>query len=889
MKIYFSIDYKTEWGQILYITGSTHELGNWDKSNAVSMKYISNSRWGIEMDIVDNEPIYYKYILKKADEVIREEFQTHSLKDISSQHSYYINDIWLDMPKHNFLYSSAFTECFFKQEPSSSNLKYFDNTLLIKVTCPYVRQNQILLISGDNNYLGNWDVRKALNLTPMENGEWLIVLDIEKFDSDTAYKFAIYDKDKDEIIHWDEGYNRCINPFKSSEKVIKVISVIYNCNNTDWYGAGISIPVFSLKSKDSFGIGDFHDLKKMIDWAKLTGLKIIQILPINDTTSCHTWKDSYPYNAISIYALHPIYLGFTDYPLKDENKRKKYEKEAEFLNNLEKVDYESVSKCKLAYLKDLYDEIGEEVFNEADYHQFYHKNESWLYPYAFFCYLRDQYESFEIDEWRKYRIYNKAELDTLICDPQIRYLIKFQYFIQYLLHKQLVSVKKYAHQNGVILKGDIPIGISRNSVEAWIEPHLFNLDTQTGAPPDAFSSEGQNWGFPTYNWDEMEKDGYSWWIKRFQKMADYFDAYRIDHILGFFRIWEIPENAVQGVLGYFNPALPFSLEELQNSGLDFDEYRMVKPYIHETFLSEIFGDYTQEVIEKFIHPIGNNLYELNSEYDTQRKIKLQFANRIDELNIYIRNGLYYLCGNVLFIRDKYNPHLLHPRIEAQNTHTYKYLDDKDKNIFDSLYNDFFYHRHNQFWHENAIKKLPALISSTQMLVCGEDLGMIPDCVHPVLSDLQILTLEIERMPKDPNRMFSDLRALPYISVCTTSTHDMSPIRAWWCEDKSLIQKYYNEVLWKQGIAPSDCTSDICIQIIKNHLNASSMLTIIPLQDWLSINDKYKRKNPEDERINIPAIPDYYWQYRMHLFLENLVIANDLNETIRNMIYKSHRD
>ena len=149
--------------------------------------------------------------------------------------------------------------------------------------------------------------------------------------------------------------------------------------------------------------------------------------------------------------------------------------------------------------------------------------------------------------------------------------ISIYYFIQFHLHLQLLEATNYARANGVVLKGDIPIGISRNSVEAWTEPHYFNLNGQAGAPPDDFSVNGQNWGFPTYNWEVMEQDDYSWWMKRFRKMSEYFDAYRIDHILGFFRIWEIPMHAVHGLLGQFVPSLPMSREEIESYGLPFRE------------------------------------------------------------------------------------------------------------------------------------------------------------------------------------------------------------------------------------------------------------------------------------------------------------------------------
>lgn len=628
----------------------------------------------------------------------------------------------------------------------------------------------------------------------------------------------------------------------------------------------------------------------MVDWAVATGQKIIQVLPINDTTITYTWIDSYPYNAISIYALHPIYLGLKAYPLKDENLYKEYEREAGELNTLENVDYDRVLALKWRYIKDLFTQSGTNTLKSKDYLAFYEQNEEWLFPYACFSYLRDKYETANFRKWKTNSAFDKKKLIKLTeTDKDAKKYIELSCFTQYLLHKQLVEAKEYAHQNEVVLKGDIPIGISRDSVEAWVEPHLFNLDVQTGAPPDDFSFFGQNWGFPTYNWEEMAKDGYRWWLKRFRKMADYFDAYRIDHILGFFRIWEIPLSSVQGLLGYFSPALPLTADEIRSYGLWFDEDRMLKHYIHENFLGNIFGSHVPEVIEKYLRPTGWQRFELKEEFDTQAKIKEHFTGRDDEKSNYIRDGLYSLCNEVLFVRDKREPYKFHPRITAQYNYSYRDLDDGAKDAFNRLYNEFFYRRHSQYWRDQAMTKLPTLISSTSMLVCGEDLGMVPESVPSVMNELQILSLEIERMPKEREVLFNDLHHLPYLSVCTTSTHDMSPLRLWWKEDRQLTQQYYNQVLWKHGAAPEECTADLCAQIVSNHLYSPAMLAILPLQDWLSIDDTLKRPVAEDERINIPAISQHYWRYRMHLTLEELLEATDFNRRVKSMVGSSGRE
>jgi 4-alpha-glucanotransferase len=883
------INYHTTWGQNIFVYGSISALGNWDENKAVEMKYISPEVWCVDIETEGTTNVEYRYLIKgnNGNIVAREWGNPHIIISDKSSKDFDIYDVWQSIPQQKFLYTSGFSDSFFKHD--NAKIKYYKRTILLKVNCPYAKKDQAVILCGSSIALGEWSSENAMRFTQTRYGEWQLAINATQIKSEQEYKLAIYDNIEKKIIHWEEGQNRILTPIGEKGDIIKIDSLNYNYNRMDWKAAGVAIPVFSLRSNDSFGIGEFSDLKKMVDWAKVTQQKIIQILPINDTTITHTWADSYPYNAISIYALHPVYLGLKAYPLKDEQLYKQYEKEAAALNKLPKIDYDKVLALKWKYIKDLFNELGNKTLKSKEYQNFYIHNEEWLFPYACFSHLRDKYKTPNFAIWKTHSIFDRKKLtDFVETDKEARKNIDILCFTQYLLHKQLVEVKEYAHQHDVILKGDIPIGISRDSVEAWVEPHLFNLDVQTGAPPDDFSYFGQNWGFPTYNWDEMAKDGYRWWIKRFRKMSDYFDAYRIDHILGFFRIWEIPLSSVQGLLGYFSPALPLTVEEIRSAGLWFDEYRMTAPYIHEYFLGHIFGNDSQEIINNYLKPIAWQRFELKEECNTQVKIKALFEGKNDTKSVRTRDGLYSLCNEVLFIRDKREPWKYHPRITAQFSYSYKDLDEGAKGAFNRLYDDFFYRRHSQYWRDQAMTKLPTLISSTSMLVCGEDLGMVPECVPSVMHELQILSLEIERMPKDRDAQFNHLQNLPYLSVCTTSTHDMAPIRLWWKENREVTQKYYNSVLWKQGTAPEDCTADISRQIITNHLNSPAMLAILPLQDWLSISDKLKRPNAEEERINIPAIAQHYWQYRMHLTLEELIGAKEFNDQLLSMIESSGR-
>ena len=623
----------------------------------------------------------------------------------------------------------------------------------------------------------------------------------------------------------------------------------------------------------------------MIDWAVSTQQKVIQILPINDTTMTHAWTDSYPYNSISIYAFHPMYADIKQMgTLKDKSAAAKFNKKQKELNGLPAMDYEAVNQTKWEYFRLIFKQEGEKVLASGEFGEFFNANKEWLQPYAVFSYLRDAFQTPNFREWPRHSVYNAQDIEKMCRPESVDYPhIALYYYIELHLHLQLVAATKYAREHGVVLKGDIPIGISRNSVEAWTEPYYFNLNGQAGAPPDDFSVNGQNWGFPTYNWDVMEKDGYRWWMKRFQKMSEYFDAYRIDHILGFFRIWEIPMHAVHGLLGQFIPSIPMSREEIESYGLPFREEYLI-PYIHESFLGQVFGPHTDYVKQTFLLPAETpGVYHMKPEFTTQREVESFFAGKNDENSLWIRDGLYTLISDVLFVPDTKEKDKYHPRIGIQRDFIFRSLNEQEQNAFNRLYDQYYYHRHNEFWRQQAMKKLPQLTQSTRMLVCGEDLGMIPDCVSSVMNDLRILSLEIQRMPKNPMHEFGYLNEYPYRSVCTISTHDMSTLRGWWEEDYLQTQRYYNTMLGHYGTAPTVATPELCEEVVRNHLKSNSILCILSLQDWLSIDGKWRNPNVQEERINVPSNPRNYWRYRMHLTLEQLMKAEELNDKIRELI------
>jgi len=893
MKISFQIHFKTQWGELLHLFIYKVVGNELIVADTIAMQCNQKAIWSVEIDYnTAKNGIVYRYGLIKADaSVLYETGQTRQVHFYNTQLPVSIRDNWRGPYGDSPFNTAVFSENFFKRNEvkHKSNKK---GNLLFQLHCPQMEKDRHFAITGNQDALGNWDLTKKVRLDETNFPNWTLLLNSEKINFPIEYKYLIVDTATDEVLAWGGGPNRVVQETQHAE--FTVINDEHFIRTIDsWKGAGVAIPVFSLRSKKSFGIGEFEDLKLMVDWAKRTGQRMIQTLPINDTILYHTNYDSYPYNAVSVYALHPIYLNLEKTgKLKNKERKAFFEAKRRELNEKTFSDYQHVMSTKWEYFNEMYAQDSNSVFASSEYSLFFDKNKEWLVPYAVFSYLRDLYNTPEFGKWPEYSKYEKLDIEKL-ANPQSENYEKISlfYFLQYHLHKQLTEVHEYARANGVSIKGDIPIGVSPRSVDAWVDPELFNLQVQAGAPPDDFSVTGQNWGFPTYNWELMAKDGYSWWRKRFAKLAEYFDAYRIDHILGFFRIWEIPTNDVWGLTGNFHPALPFTKQEIERAGIWWDESRLLKPYLKEHVLYATFGKYTDDVKREYLLPDGWQFYKFKPEFDTQKKIEKHFASlgyNFGNKEVLIRDGLYKLHCEVLFLRDLRDPEKFHPRISMHSSSTFIDMNEDQRRKLDRLYVEYFYHRHNEFWKNQAYSKLPALISATNMLVCGEDLGMVPDSVPEVMQSLEILSLEIQRMPKKPNTEFAMPKDAPYLSVCTTSTHDMNPIRAWWEEDAAITQRFYNKALEMHGAAPEKCEQWIAERIVQQHLESNAMWIILPWQDWMAVETKLCLEHPFAERINVPSNPRNFWCYRMHIPLEKLLKETKFNDKIKEMVAKAGR-
>lgn len=890
MTVQFNIKYKVMFGEQIVANIQTEE-----GELKLPLETTDGERWVCDWCVESPEKSYtYYYSVEREGRAVKTEWLMikHQL-DVNAKKAavYTLYDHWKAMPEDAFLYSSAFTDCINHQAPQEMKPETGSKIVRLVVRAPQLRDGERLGVLGADKALGAWDVQKILPMTQHTYNEWVADIDATHLEgSHLEFKFVAFRNAKNELL-WETSMNRTVDlpEMKAGELVSyeldQAFFALYNRKL-----AGTQVPVFSLRTCKSAGIGDFGDLKTMIDFVASTGQKVLQLLPINDTTITHTWTDSYPYSCISVFAIHPQYADLHALPeLKDAKARAEAEKTRAELNALDKIDYEKVNDFKINYLRQIFNQEGEKMMKTAEYKAFFQASELWLVPYAQYSYLRDKNGTADFNQWPDHQVWDEAERKVLADPKTAAYKnVAFFYFVQFVLDRQMQEAHEHAKAKGVILKGDIPIGVNRNGCDVWTEPKYFNLNGQAGAPPDDFSANGQNWGFPTYNWFEMLKDGCQWWNRRFQNMARYFDAYRIDHVLGFFRIWEIPVHSVHGLLGQFAPALAMSREEIESYGLHFQEDRFTRSFITDWVLDRVFHERAGEVKEKYLDRLDDERYQMKPEVDTQRKVEALFADVTNEKELWLRDGLYALISDVLFVRDHTNPGVFHPRISAQLDFIYESLYDNDKAAFNRLYNDYFYRRNNQFWYQEAMKKLPKLVQATRMLVCAEDLGMVPDCVPWVMDELKILSLELQSMPKDPSVKFGHLSRNPYRSVCTISSHDMPTLRMWWDENIQRTQEYYNTMLYRQGSAPHPLPGWLASDIISRHLTSPSMLCILSIQDWLATDEALRLPDADAERINIPATPKHYWRYRMHLNIEDLAADKRFVQNITEMISQSGR-
>lgn len=868
MRANFRIHYPTGYGQRVEIVVD---------GSAVTLQWLGAGWWGSSVDLAGVDVYSYRIVTDDGPTV--DEPRPPRLVDPSWAPDSFLIDRWRPTePTRRSRHSSLFSRSRLARYPARGGPP--GGALRFNLFEPWIPEGKAPAVVGSSPLLGDWSAEAAVPMVAGPYPHWVAAVDA--FGDSIEYKYVLLDEDGS-VEMWEEGPNRMVPAIASGT------ANIYDdefCGLPGWRGAGVAIPVFSLRTATDVGVGQFTDLVPFADWAADAGLSVIQLLPVNDTVLNHGWDDSFPYNPVSVNALHPLYLDLD--AIAGGGIAGSVAAARTEVNDLPEIDFPRVMMLKTRLARAAYTNLRDNLNSDPEFDDFVDAHWSWLGPYSAWSVNRDRHGTADSSQWGTAVDYDVERLDLMATPggPDFDDL-RFHWFVQFHLHKQLNMAAGHVRNRGIALKGDLPIGVAPQSVEVWSHPELFHVGSQTGAPPDAFARRGQNWGFPTYDWARMAEDGFAWWRSRLRAFAAYVDAYRIDHVLGFFRIWEIPAGGYDGVAGHFRPLQPLPANEIEQALGGADIAELTRPRVGSDDLAERFGEQAAEVATLFIakSPGADHIVTVAS----QEEIRAAFAG-----------GAFAALGEPQ--RTDLQRHLLDfavdallveveggyaPAIAWQDTTQYRLLAPAQQEAFDTLAVDFFHRRHLAQWEEQGRRLLPAIIGATDMLACGEDLGMVPDVVPQVMNELGLLSLEIERMPKRLGEWVADPADAPYLSVVSPGSHDSATLRQWWEADADLRGRYWETILGYRGEAPTVATPEVITAVIERQLASPAMLCILPIADLLAIDPELRRHDLASERINDPSDRHNRWRYRMDQAIDDLA-ATDFGERLRSMIRRSGR-
>ncbi|KAL0222875.1 hypothetical protein P9112_002265 [Eukaryota sp. TZLM1-RC] len=929
----FRIHYNTAYGEVVCVRGSIPDLGDNDRSNALTLSHIGDGNWIGSVDLSDTSisSFSYRYFISRAIVDLEEHGPDRLITFDPTVRLVRCSDTWRSLPTvEDFIAERAVFRrvlCIREKPESSADTAPSPVTgkvtLRFSITVPRLDPGHHVVLVGEGMHLGEWNPDLGIKLNdasfPLLSCDVLCPSNHLPF----HYKYVIVDSSK-HAVHWEEGPNRTFDksliPPSTSLDVIPTL-----CHQEDgifrypghangkFKGFGVICPIFSLRSKSSCGIGEFNDLKLAANWLKSMDAKLIQVLPINDTRSAGDWRDSYPYSAISAFALHPVYIHLEDLPgltreMKDDIEHFKQEINNQNINDFDpeiQFDYEKVVNFKEEMIRKSFENCLDQLNSNSDFMS-WASSQSWLPWYAAFLYLRSLNGDNNWRNWPEEHKYLSLEQVKAIVSTENDYYkeILFTYFTQYHLHLQLLSASQYAAHHGIAVKGDIPIGVDPNSVDVWQNPDEYKLDKTVGAPPDAFSSVGQNWLFPPYNFPTMlsKENPLDWWQTRMRHMSIYFHAFRIDHIIGLFRIWEISADANTAIMGRFEPSIKFSEHDIVNRFGLWDLHRLSLPFVNDHILWELFGDSMDEVRDLFFETFHDRLQFkkelLESEKALYKHVMAQKDAKVNEGSASTASitkrfedfhaKLLTLWNDRVFIAEQEGSETFYyPLFDCKKTFSFRWLPLSDQAKVAEIHYQYCYGpAQNNLWRDSAYRKLPSISQCHDMLVCGEDLGVVPQVCEEVMDELKILGLRIQRMPNDPKVKYGHPSDYSWLTVSCPSTHDMPSIRGWIEEDHDRAHEFCQEILGIHYVPP---IADLVRRILDQHVYGPSMWTIFLVQDLVSVSERLRWKGPAElEQINIPANRWHYWRYRLHLNLEDLVYDREFNNEIKKLLKNSGR-
>jgi 4-alpha-glucanotransferase len=631
---------------------------------------------------------------------------------------------------------------------------------------------------------------------------------------------------------------------------------------------GVAVPVSALRSESCCGIGEFLDIPLLGSWCQSAGIDLIQLLPVNDTGSL-----SSPYSALSAFALHPVYIRLSALP-GFERVRANVEAFADAHADRDRVAYRDVYSFKLDTLRRLFAARRQD---DRELNAWIEEN-AWVHPYAVYHCLKQQNGLASWQEWPEYRDPTEAQLPSLWASFGEK--ARFHAWVQMHLERQLISAVTDLEKQGVYLKGDIPILMNEDSADVWYYRDYFDLSHRAGAPPDMYTRTGQHWGFPTYDWDALERQDFEWWRKRLERASLFYHAFRIDHVLGFFRIWSVPASEMTALLGYYRPALDFTDEELLAYGFERSDITLLTSSVRTIEeIDDRFGARADHVRKTYFeHGPVDGLVRLRVEPASEKTI-LALKEDPDIVDFLLTC---YRDRTLLQTRSG----AIAPFWYYDETTQYEAADDDTRARLDALVDEF-KDRSDPVWEANGRRLLSFVRETTDMLACAEDLGEVPPCVPRVLRELGILGLKVERWVEhtEGTGVLVHPSSYPYLTVSTPGVHDTSSIRGWWQEEQTNRQAYCEAVGTEE--CPPVLTPELAESVIRRNLQSGSAICVFQLQDLFSIEDDLRVENPDDERINVPGTSgDSNWSYRMPLLLEDLVRMKHFAQRIHELIQEN---
>jgi len=629
---------------------------------------------------------------------------------------------------------------------------------------------------------------------------------------------------------------------------------------------GLAVPLGALRTQYSIGVGEFPDLVELAHLCKACGIELIQLLPVNDSGF-----QSSPYSALTAFALHPLYLRISAM-----EEAKGFEPELLELKNrfeaLPRFAYGPLQDAKLALLRKIFNKHKKNILASAEpgkkLHSWIQEN-PWIIDYAVYRRLKDAHNGAHWKEWTQFRNVDTRQIQELWNNPQYREEHLFWVWVQEALDRQFTDAARAVRDMGIVLKGDIPILMNEDSADVWAHSEFFNRDQSAGAPPEPLTPLGQNWQFPTYNWEALEKADYSWWIDRLRLAGRYYSAFRIDHVLGFFRIWTTSRKDNSAALGHFVPSIPITTEELYNLGFDDSRIRWLsQPHIPTQELFDAMrGDPATEAAvrkacNKALTRIGNEeLWLFNGTISGELDIEAL------DIHGFLKEYLLKAWRNRVLIPQEDGNY--YPAWTYWDTRAFPTLSETERRNLESLIQQK-RSESEQLWEDQGRKLLSTFIRATDMIPCAEDLGAIPDCVPKVLQELGILGLKIVRWTRrwgewgEPYIPFAEY---PELSVCTPAVHDTSTVRQWWENeaDREQFRQFINVPYLNDKYTP-----ETAALILGHIIDSASRFCIFQIQDLLHLSARWYAENPEDERVNVPGtVNDFNWTYRLPSPLEDI--------------------